>query len=435
MSVRVKERLRLSTELDVPDDRIVLVWANLTRLLSKDGILDYPYNVRRWEQTTDAVFRLIDLDKALAGLLHSLKGGNRDESILARYAIEYITDRLRNSTLEPPPGTVPLLVEALQDEDARIREIASQLLGVIPSHAKDAVPKLINVLTDENQDVRSAAVSTLGRIAVAVPTVQPEITEKLMDLNDESQAVRSAIVDALGYIAVKTPGVQLKITEKLIEVLNAPNVVIYWPHRNHNFHVQVAGELASIGPAAVPSLLKALNATDAGVRHHAAMALGQIHSQTDETIPILIQALASPHPNTRRTVVDVLVKIAKQKTLINQTVRALGQVLTATEDTVENRVARPEAAYTLGQIATAIPAVQLEITEKLIAALNTPNFVSGHFGDNRSDLSNFHVDVANGLASIRSCGGAILTQGFERSRCWCASSCGNCIGTNRFPNR
>ena len=396
--------------LEVPDDRIVLAWANLTRLLSKGGILDYPDNLRRWEQATDAVFRLIERDKALAGLLDSLKGGNRDESILARYAITEIIDRLRESTLEPLPGTVPLLVEALQDEAARIREIASQLLGDIPSHAKDAVPTLINVLTDENEDVRLAAVSTLGRIAVAVPTVQPEITEKLMDLTDESQSVRSAIVSALGDIAVKTPSVQLKITEKLIEVLNAPNVVIYWPHRNINFHVQVARELASIGPAAVPSLLKALNATDAGVRHHAAIALGRIHSQTDETIPLLIQALASPHPYTRRTVVDALVKIAKRPTFVKQTVRALGQVLNGTEDTVENRVARPEAAYTLGQIARAIPGVQLEITEKLISALHTPNFVSGHFGDDRSDFGNFHVDVANGLASIRSAAVPSLLQ-------------------------
>ena len=389
--------------LDVPDDRIVLAWANLTRLLSKGGILDYPDNLRCWEQATDAVFGLIDLDKALAGLLDSLKGDNRDESILARYAIKRIADGLRNSTLEPPPGTVPLLVEALQDEDVRIREIVSQLLGAIPSHAKDAVPQLIHVLTDENEDVRSAAVSTLGRIAVAVPTVQPEITEKLMDLNDESQAVRSAIVDALGYIAVKTPGVQLKITEKLIEVLNAPNFVIYGSRRNHNFHVRVAGELASIGSTAVPSLLKALNATDAGVRHHAAIALVQIDSQTAEaTIPILIQALASPHPNTRRETVYALVKMATQPTRVNQILQSLGQVLDATEDTVESRVARPEAAHTLRAIATAIPAVQPEITEKLISALHTPNFVSGHFGDNRSDLSNFHVDVADGLASIRS---------------------------------
>ena len=69
------------------------------------------------------------------------------------------------------------------------------------------MPQLINVLTDDNEDVRSAAVSTLGDIAVAVPTVQPEITDQLMDLRDESQSVRSAIVFALGDIAVAAPGV------------------------------------------------------------------------------------------------------------------------------------------------------------------------------------------------------------------------------------
>ena len=84
-------------KLDVPDDRIVLAWANLARLLSRGGILDYLDNLRRWKYTTDAVFRLVDLDKALAGLLHLSESGNRDESILAQFAIKEITDRLKNA--------------------------------------------------------------------------------------------------------------------------------------------------------------------------------------------------------------------------------------------------------------------------------------------------------------------------------------------------
>ena len=399
-------------KLEVSDDKIVLAWAHLARLLSRGGILDYPDNVHRWRYTTNAVFRLIDLDKALAGLLDSLKSNNSDESILARFAIEEITDRLKHSTVEPLPGTVPLLVEALQDEDVRIREIASQLLGVIPNHAKAAVAQLIHVLTDDNADVRLAAVSTLGRIAVVIPKVQPEITEQLMGLTDESPAVRSAIVSALGDIAVATPGAQLKITEKLIEVLNAPNFVIYMQHRNNNLHVQVAKELVSIGPAAVPSLLKALNTTGAGVRHHAAIALARMDSQTAAaTIPILIQALGSPHPNTRWTAADALVRMAEWSKHLNQVIQSLAQVLTGTEDTVENRVARPQAAAILGQIAIAIPSVQPEIAEKLISALHTPNFVSGHLGGtyftnshpgDNPYLSNFHVEVAERLASIGS---------------------------------
>ena len=414
--VEVRQRTIAAIEgLGVPDDRIVLAWANLTRLLSRGRILISIDDLRRWERTIDTVFGLIDVDKALAGLLRSLKGGNRDESILARFVIKEITDRLKDSTLEPLPGTVPLLVEALQDEDARIREMASQLLGVIPSRAKAAVPQLIHVLTDDNEDVRSAAVSTLGRIAVAVPTVQAEITDQLMDLRDESQSVRSAIVFALGDIAVAAPGSQLKVIEKLIELLNAPNFFIYMERSSSNFRVRVAGVLASIGSAAVPSLLKALNAADGSVRHHAAIALARMDSPTAEaTIPILIEALASPYPGTRRETVYVLVRLAKHPTRVNGIVQAIVQVLDATEDTVENRVARPEAVHALGAIAVAIPSVQPEIIEGLIAALNTQNFVSRHFGDshnslstvhvggNRINLSNFHVDVAYELASIES---------------------------------
>ena len=116
--------------LEVPDDKIVLAWANLARLLSRGGILDYPDNVRRWEYTTDAVFRLIDLDKALAGLLHLSESGNRDESILARYAIKEITHRLKNSTVEPPPGTVPHFEGTGKTLDIFILQLGSEHEGI-----------------------------------------------------------------------------------------------------------------------------------------------------------------------------------------------------------------------------------------------------------------------------------------------------------------
>ena len=112
------------------DDKIVLAWAHLARLLSRGGILDYPDNVHRWRYTTDAVFRLIDVDKALAGLLHLSESGNRDESILARYAIKVITDRLKNDTVEPPPGTVPHFEGTGETLDIFILQLGSEHEGI-----------------------------------------------------------------------------------------------------------------------------------------------------------------------------------------------------------------------------------------------------------------------------------------------------------------
>ena len=393
-------------EMNVPDDELLLAWARLFRLLNRGRILETYENISHLVQSRDALFRLIDLDKALGGLLPLVKSSDKDQSILARFVIEGITEKLKDSTLKPSPGTVAVLAKALGSRDEEIALIASRLLDTIPSHVKDAVPDLIDALSNESQDVRSETVGTLGQIAVAIPAIQPEIIEALINMlsdppNDESKDVRSATVSALARIAVANPAIQPEITDTLIDMLSDPPFVLVRPRRNTNSNVDVAYALAAIGPAAVPALLNALNVTDPTTRHHAAIALAKIGSEHGEkTIPILTEALASPHPATRWTVLYTFVDLAKQQpTLVNQIIQSLGQVLEAKEDTVGNRVARPDAAIALRAIAVAIPTVKPEIIEKLIAALYTPNFVCGHFGNFEfpGNLSNFHVQVVSQL--------------------------------------
>ena len=277
-------------------------------------------------------FGFIDLDEALGGLIPLSDSENKDESILARFVITEIGEALEDSTIKPMPGTVALLVRVLKDQDVQIRQIASHLLGVIPSHAEAAVPDLINTLTDEYYVVRSTTISTLGKIAVAIPAVHPEILKALMDLNDENQDV----LDVLRDIAVAIPAVQLEIVEKMIEMLNVPNFVIPAVHYLDvsNFHVRVAERLQSIGAAAVPLLVEAMNATDASVRHHAAIALAGIGSEHDKAaIPILTEALASPYRITQAEAVHALQTLGKQPTLVNLITPIFVKVLETTKDT------------------------------------------------------------------------------------------------------
>ena len=130
-------------EMNVSDDKLLLAWAKLARLLAAT---DYLENIDLSIRSRDAVLRLIDLDVALAGLLATLISDNKDESILACFVIKQIGEALEDSIIKPLPGTVPLLVRALEDQDAQIRETASRLLGIIPTHAEAAVPGLINTL-------------------------------------------------------------------------------------------------------------------------------------------------------------------------------------------------------------------------------------------------------------------------------------------------
>ena len=318
-------------KMNLSDDKLLLAWAELTRVLTAT---DYRENIELSIRSRDAIFGFIDLDEALGGLLSLLDSENKDESILARFAIKEIGEALEGSIIKPMPGTVTLLVKTLNAQDVQTREIVIHLLGVIPSHAEAALPGLINALTDEHYVVRSAAISTLGKLAVAIPAVHPEILKALMNLIDENQEV----LDALGVlkgIAKEIPEIQLEIAEKMIEMLNAPNFVLPTHALKHdsNFHVRVAGCLQSIGGAAVPLLVKAINVGDAGVRHHAAIALAKIGSEHDEaTIPILTEALASPYRATRGEAIHALRTLGERPTLVYLITPIFVEVLKTTKD-------------------------------------------------------------------------------------------------------
>jgi|GEM_PF-1779595 len=60
-----------------------------------------------------------------------------------------------------------------------------------------------------------------------------------------------------------------------------------------------ADTLASYGAAVVPTLLRALNRPEAGIRAVAAQALGNVRPKPKDAIPALIKALKDPVPNVR----------------------------------------------------------------------------------------------------------------------------------------
>ena len=66
---------------------------------------------------------------------------------------------------ETAKDNVPMLIEALRDEDAAVSQSAAQALGAIGESAKDAVPALIERLDDENSSIRIAAADALAVVS------------------------------------------------------------------------------------------------------------------------------------------------------------------------------------------------------------------------------------------------------------------------------
>ncbi len=199
-----------------------------------------------------------DHPSAYAALVSAVNHPLRDVRVDAGFMLAKRTDN-------GDSAAVPGLVDALQDEDARIRSAGAKVLGQIGDAA--AVAPLLRVLGHERDDnVRWAATGALAVIgAAAVPG--------LVDaLRDDDWKVRRSAAEAL------------------------------W----------AMGE-----PAAVPGLVEALLDKSDVVRQAAA---GALEAMGVMAVNGLVEALHSPHSSISQAAADVLRKIGTDEALdaVNQ---------------------------------------------------------------------------------------------------------------------
>jgi HEAT repeat protein len=107
-----------------------------------------------------------------------------------------------------------------------------------------------------------------------------------------NRAILPKLIDTMFH---DTNDSQFKIA--LINHLNdLPGVDIHFEAASRR-RVEAAQMLGTFGPpakAAIPDLVKAIRGNDAPLRIHAAVALGQIHSEPETVIPLLIGLLDDP---------------------------------------------------------------------------------------------------------------------------------------------
>jgi len=163
------------------------------------------------------------------------------------------------------------LIEALNNADANIREVAARILGNIGPQAVEAVPALTTALKDPDRRVRIQAAVALGRIGPEAKEAVPALFEALKD-----PMVREAGKDALERIGVDSN----EAIPILIETLQHKDMRTY-----------AAEGLLRIGPDAVPELIRALKGEYGPVREYAAWILGKMGPNAKEAIPALTDAL------------------------------------------------------------------------------------------------------------------------------------------------
>jgi HEAT repeat protein len=226
-------------------------------------------------------------------LIHALK----DENIYVRSRAE--------AALEPIGAeAAPAVIEALKNrhEDKSVRLKLARTLGKLRPHAPEAVPVLIDALKDDDEEVRAAATEAIGRMGAVAKDAVPTLVDLLQD---DSRNVRWAAVIALGGIG---PSAEEAVPALILIVQDEDD-----PNRGN-----AALAIGKVGPAAkdaVPSLIHLLHNGPSSSRGAAALGLGGIGPSAEEVVPALIQALGDSDGYVRKRAAEALTRIGTPEAL------------------------------------------------------------------------------------------------------------------------
>ncbi len=205
-------------------------------------------------------------------------------------------------------GSVPVLIQALEDEKASVRMEASKALAEIGPDARDALPALTEALNDEAYDVRQAAADALEAIALNFITEKNgDVESEEVDIEkDDEETLRIRILVNSARLEAKNWLIKKEAVNKLVDL--GQDTAIALPalaqvledrsdwHRHYDDIIKDAVTvLGNIGPEAQtanPALLKTMENRDYDVRLEVVKAMGKIGPKSDAVIiETLIQAL------------------------------------------------------------------------------------------------------------------------------------------------
>jgi HEAT repeat protein len=110
----------------------------------------------------DAASALADLGIAAKETLPALTRLLKDPDGGVRSAAAWAVARIKSA--EAAQASVTVMLPALEDKEARVRQEGARFLGQLGPDAKTAIPALTKALQDDDDEVRKAAAEALGKI-------------------------------------------------------------------------------------------------------------------------------------------------------------------------------------------------------------------------------------------------------------------------------
>ncbi len=285
---------------------------------------------------------------ALGGIFSASCGSSDDENEMTAPKIAP-TDRHmpeKKETGPVVPEKVTKYMNALTNENSRVREHAANQLGKIGPEAIGAVKALVRVLGDRSEFVRKTAITALGEIK---PTDLAAATSVVVSLGDDSEEVRNTTAETLVKIGPSVVRPLARWIEQLLEkgefdvvtkiglnegdwrkleraadVLKqigpgAKDAVVTLMKLEgtacsdarivpgcYAAHQTAAVALAKIGPAATSTLIATLKDVDPAMRRLAALALAKAGPDAIKALPYLTKMFREGNKPTRASAAKAL---------------------------------------------------------------------------------------------------------------------------------
>ena len=176
---------------------------------------------------------------------------------------------------------VPHLIVLLKDPSSEIRLSVAKIMGDIGQEAREGIPALVHCFKDPKWEVRIEAEKALGKIGEdAVPTL-------IYQLENSDQDTKILAVKSLGRIGRDASSA----IAPLIKALQDSSSGVRW---------QSSTALRKIGKDVIPDLIQELKNPNLEVCHSVIRTLGQIGSDAEVAVPLLIQLVQNDDESTRR---------------------------------------------------------------------------------------------------------------------------------------
>ena len=193
---------------------------------------------------------------------------------------------------------ITALGTTLKDRDHRVVQAALASLATQGKAARDAVPVISNLLQHPEVATRVAAIEALGKMQPEPDQAIPLLSKAL---KDDDWSVRKASALALGPFGAKAKSA----VPALFELLH--NEV------DRDAARDALRQIDTVGPEAIPVLIKSLESEESRVRFYAVFFLGKLGPEAKEALPALQKLKREDSSRLRRSLEETIKKIEGEK--------------------------------------------------------------------------------------------------------------------------